>query len=133
MQVSEALRELESLTDQHRQVQLLIHGDLVNEEDRSALSSKTNLAFTVLTFATFEGILTRLGPNLRVPTIFSPEDGLATKLNAIGKRAGMSKDFRNSASQILLAPRNLALHGRPIEVTFDDVIIAARLFVERCE
>ncbi|MDX2064727.1 MAG: hypothetical protein SFX74_03185 [Fimbriimonadaceae bacterium] len=125
MQLNEALSQLKLLQSQYGEVTHRL-------QDVRELLPTVDQAFTVLTFARFEGILTKVGPELRVPSHFSEADSLATKLSSIGKRLGMDRRFRQYVERELLLPRNQALHGRPLHTDFSTVITCAKQFIEQC-
>jgi hypothetical protein len=81
----------------------------------------------------FEGVLTALGPNLSSPMSFGADQGLADKLNGIGKNMGVEAGFRKVMDRDIRSLRNDLLHGGLVpRIAFDDALGLMRQFLRCC-
>ena len=130
-QVASELRAVQDALD----LQLSNYG--IVGSDRNLLRetrAQSERTYLLRLLADFEGRLTKLGPALTTPIVFVSSDGLATKLDRIGKSKGVNRTLRLEMDDKIREHRNELFHGRsPVpRVPFSTTHQLMKAFLREC-
>jgi hypothetical protein len=105
-----------------------------SEKNRVDLTrANTERTYLIRLLTEFEGGLTELAPNLKLPLSFTKDHGLSNKVSSIGKNMGMDKNFRQKVEQDVVDLRNDLAHGSLVpQVAFDDALVTIKTFLRGC-
>lgn len=124
-------RELETV----RRLAIREHGDpSVGQESRDRAAevlAAAELTYLLRLFSAFEASLTRLGPILRVPRVFTDSDSLSVKLEGLASDAELPTKFRDEVDLDLRLLRNELSHGNSMipRQSFEHVYELMRAFI----